>query len=81
VVAGGPGACEAVERTPQRSEQAEVVESPEAAWSQPAQLAENPFLRRPRNELGVPADQLLRLRDESEVEGKLVFEPGSAQEA
>ena len=80
-MAGDTGACEAVERAAQRSEQAQVVESPETAWRKPAQLAEDPLLRRPRDQVRIPADQRLRLRDQAKVERKLVLEPRSAQEA
>ena len=79
-LSGGTSAFEAVERPTQGLEQAEVVEPPEPIGREAPEFSQDPLLRRPRDQLSVPADECLRLRDEPEVEGQLVFEPRAAQE-
>jgi len=50
------------------------------ASGQSSKLAQDPFLRRIRDEPGVPADEFLRLGNEAEVERQLAFEPWAAQQ-
>ena len=44
------------------------------------ELGEDPLLGRVRDEPGVPAYELLGLRNEPKIEGQLVLEPGAAQQ-
>ena len=69
----------ALERAAERREQAELVEAPEACGRQALELGEDPLARRPRSEVGVRADELLRQRREPEAE--LVLQADGAQEA
>jgi hypothetical protein len=78
-VPAGARALGTVEGAAEPLEQPKLFESPEAIGRQPLQLAEDAFLRRRRDEVGVATDEILGLGHEPEAP-QLVLEARAAQE-
>jgi len=79
-ITSNAGPIDACQRAAQGLEQAELIEPPEAVDGQPPELGQSPLLRRSGDEPGVAPNQLFRLRNDPEVERKLILEARTPQQ-